>query len=372
MDEELLYDDSMLAELDDSTRIKTINPIQGIKGISANQGMTSSGVHNATTLDLGGVAPTQTESQVPTSSEPGESATTSTAKRYGMTVKEEDEAKAAAELDYATGVSHVRDVETEDYVSTKELYQKTLGVTEYEELRAKCNLEDWESFTDYYNRTHYVPKGFEIQAKLLLAEEKRKKLYAEVQAGNMSEEDFLYEAYGKDLLKQKGIDFSSPLYWYNRFQSGDYSDLRDNDALMLDLIEDCRKLFQGETWYKEKASTKLSEVLAGVATGVELSNETVEEIFKEQFDVLTKEVDDVDLLIRYYRGGLLRGFNPLIDKDGDGKYDYYYAPDGKLYNVNETGEGANTFKIVYNKNSDGSYFKNKDGSYTYPVTLSLP
>ena len=57
----------------------------------------------------------------------------------------------------------------------KQLYEKTLGVTEYDELRAKLNLRSDESFTDYYNRTGYIPKGFEKQAQLLLTEEKRKK-----------------------------------------------------------------------------------------------------------------------------------------------------------------------------------------------------
>ena len=99
----------------------------------------------------------------------------------------EDKAKEQAQLDISVGVEHVLDdTEKSDYVSTQALYEKNLGITEYDELRAKLNLKDNESFTDYYNRTGYIPKGFEMQAKLLLAEEKRKKLYAEVEAGNMS------------------------------------------------------------------------------------------------------------------------------------------------------------------------------------------
>ena len=128
-----------------------------------------------------------------------------------------EDAKQEGELQHATGVIRVADSpEAEEWVSNKQLYEKTLGITEYDELRAKLHLKPNESFTDYYNRTHYVPEGFQMQAKLLLAEEKRKKLYAEVSAGKMSEEDFLYEAYGKDLLKEQGIDFSSSLYWYNK------------------------------------------------------------------------------------------------------------------------------------------------------------
>ena len=265
----------------------------------------------------------------------------------------EDEAKNKAELDYATGVEHVLDDrEMTDYVSTKELYEKTLGVTEYDELRAKLHLRDDESFTDYYNRTHYVPEGFEIQAKLLLAEEKRKKLYAEVEAGKMSEEDFLYEAYGKDLLKQEGVDFESPLYWYQRFKNKEYEDPRDNSTFMLQLIESARELFQEEKWYKDKVNKKLNDTLAGYVTGETLSTEDVATIFAEQFEALDKHFESREQIIKYYRAGLLSGFNPTIDTNGDGKIDYYYSPDGKLYNVNETGEGANTYRAYYN--DDGS------------------
>lgn len=334
--EEELYDDSKTTELDDS-KTSAIKPMEGFKGYSS--------ISSKTPVTLGEqVREVNQESNV--------TPTATSTKRLGVHIQEEDEAQSKAQLDIATGVAHVIDKDREEYASVKELYKKTLGVTEYDELRAKVHLEDGESFTDYYNRTHYVPEGFEMQAKLLLAEEKRKEMYARVEAGLMSEEDFLYETYGKDLLKEDGIDFSSPLYWYNRYQKGDYSDPRQNEGWMLKLIEEARELFHGELWYKDKAEKKIDEVLAGIQTGTELSGETVEKLFQDQFDQLTKAIDDRDLIITYYRGGMLKGFNPLIDKDGDGKFDYYYAPDGKLYNVNETGEGANTMRAYYN--SDGS------------------
>ena len=267
--------------------------------------------------------------------------------------KTEDEAQTQAQLDLSVGVEHVLDdQEKEDYVSTKQLYEKSLGITEYDELRSKLHLRPDESFTDYYNRTHYVPKGFEVQAKLLIAEEKRKKLYAEVEAGKMSEEDFLYEAYGKDLLKQEGVDFSSSLYWYQRYKNKQYDDPRDNSTFMYQLIEQARELFQEEKWHRDKTEVKLSDTLAGYVTGETLSSEDVATIFAEQFEQLDDYFESREQIIKYYRAGLLSGFNPTIDADGDGKIDYYYSPDGKLYNVNETGQGSNTYRAYYN--DDGS------------------
>ena len=171
----------------------------------------------------------------------------------------EEDAKTKAKLDIANGTVRVNDEEDgEDIVTTESLYKKNLGYTEYDELRSKLHLKDDESFTDYYNRTKYIPKGYEMQAKLLLAEEKRKKYFAEYEAGNISKEDFLYEAYGKDILKQEGIDFSSTLYWFNRYKGGDYTDPRDNPVFLQQLIDNANTLFQNEQWYKDKAVANLN------------------------------------------------------------------------------------------------------------------
>ena len=266
-------------------------------------------------------------------------------------------AKEQASLDIALGVEHVLDdLPKEDFVTSKQLYESKLGITEYDELRTKLNLADNESFTDYYARSGgYVPKGFEIQAKLLLAEEKRKKLYTQVELGNMSEEDFLYEAYGKDLLKQDGIDFESPLYWYQRMKNKNdptrFEDPRDNAAFMEELIRNARALFEQEYWYKDATMADITEMQKYV-TGEVLDAKTVATLFPEFFGSMSDQYDQIEKLIKYYRGGLLQGFNPTIDLENDGKIDYYYAPDGKLYNVNETGKGANTMRAVYN--ADGS------------------
>ena len=263
-----------------------------------------------------------------------------------------ESARETGAREYYSGVSHVLDdAEREEYVSTKRLYEKTLGVTEYEELRTKLHLRADESFTDYYNRTGYIPEGFEMQARLLLAEEKRKRLYTEVQRGNMSEEDFLYEAYGKDLLKADGVDFESPLYWYQRYSSGKADDPRDNPTFLAELIEESRALFQGETWYEE-VHTRPILGLASYVTGEVLDASTVAELFPEFAERVTEQYASMEQAIKYYRGGLLQGFDPTIDADGDGKIDFYYAPNGRLYNVNETGHGANTLRAVYN--ADGS------------------
>ena len=154
------------------------------------------------------------------------------------------------------------------------------------------------------------------------------------------------------MLKEEGVDFSSSLYWYNRYKNGDYSDPRKNSTYMLQVIENARTLFESETWFKESRQADLASMCEGLVTGEELPAETIQELFSEQFKELDQYYDNAEKIVKLYRGGMLQGFNPTIDANGDGKIDYYLAPDGKLYNVNETGEGANTYKAYYN--SDGS------------------
>lgn len=332
MDNENLYDENERVQSQSPT--PKVQGIQGIQGVDTVTGVSQ--VSSGTNLNLGAHK-----------SENYLTKTTPTTKEV------EDQAKEEGELQFTTGVVRAADSpEAEEFLSSKRLYEKTLGVTEYDELRAKLNLRDDESFTDYYNRTHYIPKGFEIAAKLLLAEEKRKKLYTEVEAGNMSEEDFLYEAYGKDLLKQQGVDFSSSLYWYNKFKQGDYDDPRKNNTFMLQLIEQARDIFHAEKWYESIQTTSLADSLAKYVTGEVLPTQAVAEIFGEAFKQMTEYFDNAEQVVKYYRAGMLQGFDPTIDANGDGKIDYYYSTDGKLYNVNETGQGANTMKAYYN--SDGS------------------
>ena len=341
-----LYDDNKDVELGNEGAEGT----QGIKGVEGATGF--QGIAVPTNVNLGSTKDYtwKTRQSVPT---------TTTEEPTTPTPQEE------AEIQLASGVVRVNDTEREDYVSTKELYETTLGVTKYDEIRSKLHLKDDESFTEYYERTGYIPKGYEVQAQLLLAEEKRKKLYAEHQAGNISEEDFLYEAYGKDLLKDEGIDFDSSLYWYNRYKGGDYTDPRKDGVFMTKLINNARVLFQEEQWVKDATTMQLRDVLKGIVTGVELPAGTVAELFPEFFEAMKASNYTNAQIVKYYRGGLLNFDDPTIDADGDGKIDYYYAPDGKLYNVNESGSGANTMKIYYQKDDNGNYVMGKDGKYKF-------
>ena len=246
-------------------------------------------------------------------------------------------------------------VAQEQSISIGELYKDTLGRTAYEDLKSACGLQVNESFTDFYNRTHYIPRGWEIEARMCLIEEKRMKLYSEYQAGNISESDFLYQAYGKDLMKESGYDMDSKLFWYKRIKNGDYTSPLDSDTFLTDLLANAKSMFQAETWYRDSTSKQLSETLAGLVTGNRLSSEKFYEVFKNQVDALKPYFDeDVNKIITYYKAGTLgSAFSPFVDIDGDNKYDYYYHTDGRLYAVKDSsGVGKSQCTITYN--DDGS------------------
>ena len=275
---------------------------------------------------------------------------------------------------YVSGSSGSEEPQTEDTVTpesdnplevsvtvdmdSKKLYEEILGNSAYNELKHKVGLKDTDSFTEYYNRTHYIPKGYEMEARLALAEEKRMKFYMEYKSGNMSETDFLYHAYGKDLMKEAGHDLDSTLYWYNQHKKGIYDSPLDSDSFLSDLFTNARELWSRETWYQDKNSKTLSSSLAGVITGTQLSNEKVYELFKDQFDVLDDYFDnDYKKIITYYQAGAIDSsvFNPFLDIDQDGQVDYYYHMDGKMYAVEgSSGTGDKTCKVEYTTDAAGN------------------
>mgnify|MGYP003307888761 CR=1 FL=1 len=246
-------------------------------------------------------------------------------------------------------------VEQEENINPSLLYRDVLGNTAYSDLKRACGLEVNESFTDFYNRTHYVPKGYEVECKLLLAEEKRMQLYTKYAGGEMSKSDFLYQAYGKELMKEAGYDLTSKLYWYKKIKNGDRTNPLDNDTFLSELISNSEKLWVAEKWYQEKSTKKIKDTLSGLATGQQLSEEDFQTIFKDQVDALDEYFDnDIKKIMTYYQAGSLgSAFSPFIDIDGDGKYDYYYHSDGKLYAVDgSSGVGSSTCSLTYNE--DGS------------------
>lgn len=237
------------------------------------------------------------------------------------------------------------------------LYKELLGKTTYEDLKYRCGLGKYDSYTEYYNRTKYIPKGYEMEARLLLAEEKRQKLYVNVLTGEMSESDFLYQAYGKDLMKQAGYDLESKLFWYNRISKGDYTNPLDNDIFLSQLIDSAMALFRDEKWFEAATTKKINESLAGVVTGTTLSDEKVYDLYKTQLKALSKYFHDdyKNVITAYQAGNLSSVFNPFLDVDGDGKYDYYYHLNGKLYAIEgSSGTGEAKAKITYNYDKDGN------------------
>lgn len=240
--------------------------------------------------------------------------------------------------------------------SVEELYRDSLGTTKYTDLRRACGLSERESFTDYYNRTGFIPQGFETTAKLLLAEEKVKKIHAEYKSGKIGYADFLYQAYGKDILKAQGHDFSSSLYWYNQAKKGVYTNPLSSSTFLSDVISLAEQKFQAETWYESISLDKIKNNAAVWATGGEVTAEDIKTLFADQFETISKYFESEEKFIKLYKGGFIdiNTFNPFIDIDHDDIYDYYYSTDGKLYAAEgSSGTGTNTCKIYYEKDNNG-------------------
>lgn len=270
-------------------------------------------------------------------------------------------AKNAAAGDVISGIKRTSDaVKYDSTGSAADIYKQTLGITDYDSLRQQVGLADGESFTDYYNRGGYIPTGWETQAKLLLAEERRKKSYSKFIAGEMSEEDFLMEAYGEDILKNNGINRKSVKYWRNRYEeTGSFDDPLDNPVFLESVIEQAHTQFESEAWAEKIATSTLADTAlsytATKMTGEQLSAQTFQELFggTETFNALVEHFGTADKVFTYFRAGYLdaNSINPFLDVNGDGNYDYYLHLDGVLYAVDSdtsVGVGNKKAKIFYN------------------------
>jgi hypothetical protein len=278
--------------------------------------------------------------------------------RFNVNDFQDDEINKATEegsVQWASGVVRVSDASTYDTPpSNKSIYGETLGVTRATELRAAVGLSDDQSFTEYYRQNQFVPKGFELDAKLLLREEKIKKLEKDVSEGRIGYQTFLFRAYGEDILKAEGHDLKSSLYWYNRRKQGMMDSPIDNLTYLQNILSQAEAMYQREVWYSQRNTlTTRNSLLSNFEDQNKLEDEQLAVLFKEQFDALDDVIESETEIVRLYKAGLLKDFNPTIDEDGDGKVDWYLHRNGILYKVYDPGEaGERGAKAYYNK--DGS------------------
>jgi len=272
--------------------------------------------------------------------------------------RDEDQVKARerGSVEFASGVVRVSDAPTYNLPeANKSLYGEKLGVSRASELRAAVGLKANESFTEYYNTNKFVPAGFDIDAKILLREEKIKKLEREVADGKIGYQTFLYKAYGQDLLKADGHDLTSSLYWYNRRKQGMMDSPLDNTTYLASLLKQAESLYQNEVWFAESNTLDIQNSFLGqLEDRNKLPPLKIRELFEEQFKQLDAIVESDEEKIKLYKAGLLRGFNPTIDVDGDGKVDYYLHRDGMVYKVRQAGSDAPDTKAISYYNEDGS------------------
>lgn len=267
---------------------------------------------------------------------------------------QEDEAEQQGTLEYSSGVVRTESAPTYNLPETnKALYGTNLGITKYESLRKAVGLADGQSFTEFYNTNKFIPEGFELEAKLLLREEKVKELEQEYKEGKRGYSDFLYEAYGKDIMKKDGHDLSSSLYWYTRRKNGQMDSILDNTTYMEGIISTAESYYMAEEWNRTSNTALYEDSLDSLITGETLNSKTMRELFPDQFNALDDVIDSDQKIMDLYLAGLLQGFNPTIDENKDGKIDYYLHTNGILYKVSDGDKaGSREAKATYNK--DGS------------------
>ena len=219
------------------------------------------------------------------------------------------------------------------------LYQDDAGFTRKENLFSQAGNPP--SFTEYYNQHGSPPPGFEIEGRLQLQREKTKSLYQRYLDDQLSYQDFLFQAYGKDLLRHNGHDLTSSLYWYNRKRQGDFTSPLD-DPITLDTI-----LSQSEQIaYTHDFIDRLNQPASLLPVLTQVTTEKFKDLFNsDELNTLAEQLGSWEKLNQYYRAGLLDNFDPII-YDQEGKATHYYHTDGLLYTI-----GQNAYAHY---NEDGS------------------
>ena len=265
-------------------------------------------------------------------------------------------AEQEGSLQFSSGVVRVSDAPSYDepLSASGVLKGDEFGISRGETLRGMVGLRQDERFTDYYARQGAIPEGFEMDAKMLMHQEKKREVEERWLRGEIGYNDFLFEAYGRDLLKAEGHDLGSSLYWYNRRRQGMYDSPIDNLSYLANVLEQAEMLYHNETWHQDSWTRRFDDSLLSAVTGEKLNGETFRELFPEYMEAMDGIVDSADEMIRLYQSGVLEGFDPVLDTNGDGLIDKYMHTDGILYDVVPAGQQTGQNQAVAHYNSDGS------------------
>ncbi len=222
------------------------------------------------------------------------------------------------------------------------------GFSQKSTLKSKVGLGEDQSWKDYIDNGGAIPAGFEETSLLLYAEEKREKLYERFEAGEISSEKYLYEAYGKDLMRKEDVRVDDIDWWFKRYDNGDYSDPTKNPQYLSEVLAKAAALHEES----ERAKTIKEGYFAfQAADGEEMSVKTFEEQFGWQFtDEVVAELGGWAKMMQKMKGEYLPGFSPFIDANGDGTIDdgdYYLHTDGRTYKI---GSGCK----IENRDAEGN------------------
>lgn len=264
----------------------------------------------------------------------------------------DDAIKAAetASLDYVAGKNHVNfepTIEQDFSKSGSQYLTGDGGMQRGEELLAMCGVQEGE-WRNYVKNGGYVPAGYELESKLLYAAEGRNELYSQYESGVLSYSDFLYRAYGKDLMELDGHYVESVSYWYDRLKKGHTESITSNAVYMEDLLSRAESQFKQDEYMQGLFRQK--ESFANLSNGEELTEDTFANYFGSQFtDEYLDALGGYAGVMDKYRAGMLN-INPFIDANGDGKIsdgDFMFHDDGKIYKL---GAGA----TIKQRDEDGN------------------
>ena len=265
-----------------------------------------------------------------------------------MKTPDELKARELGTSSFAAGVIQpVEDLRTQ-YNSLSQLYQQDAitNSTRKNQLYTAMGLAPYQQLPTGIQ----IPRGFEIEYKLVQHENDVRFKFDQYLDGQMGYDTFLYEAYGRDILKTQGHDLKNPMYWYSQRQKGITQSPIDNPVILKSLLNQAEDLFKLEEFFQKLAMPIADTTLAGELISVN----TMADLFSDQ-EELADQLGGWEKVLTNFKAGTLSGFDPLLDANGDGEPDYYLHTSGKLYALTEDEEIARSSsyaKIVRKANGE--------------------
>lgn len=225
-----------------------------------------------------------------------------------------------------------------------------------QEVLSRLNLLDenfnpTETYTEYINQGGTPVPGYESDHATLLLLDRVQDKQQQLQEGQITEDQMLWDLYATDILETQGYKIRSVGWWQSKFSNNDFTNPLTNRYLQQTVLQSAREyhntlLAQQYTKNKTVADSRISTLL----NKGDLSNDDVKTLFPELAKAIEETQKETDYM-SFITSGQVQA-NQRIYEAEDGSR-YYLHTDGELYKLSNEESGPKV--ATFTQDQDGNY-----------------